>query len=160
VGNLAEENIVLKKLNENDMDLFINLRMDFFLDYYTIDETEKIQIENNLKKYFNEHINKDDFIGMYAEYNGKIASVAYMIISEKPANPNYIDGKTGTLMNVFTYPEYRRKGLAKRLVNEIIKEAKEKGVGFIHLMATEAGYNLYKHLGFNDSKDKGMWLKI
>jgi GNAT superfamily N-acetyltransferase len=83
-----------------------------------------------------------------------------LLITDKPAIPGFIGGKTGTLMNVFTYPEYRKKGIAKRLIKEIIKEAKEKEVGFIDLMATEAGYNLYKHLGFNDSKDKGMWLKI
>jgi len=152
--------MTFRKLNENDRDLFITLRMDFFLDYYDLSETEKKQIEDNLKKYFTEHINKDDFIGMIAECNGNIASVVYLIITEKPANPNFIDGKTGTIMNVFTYPEYRKKGIAKKLIKEIIKEAKEKGVGYVDLMATEAGYSLYKKLGFNDSKDKGMWIKI
>jgi GNAT superfamily N-acetyltransferase len=31
-------------------------------------------------------------------------------------------------MNVFTYPEYRKKGIAKKLIKEIIKEAKDKGM--------------------------------
>jgi len=159
-ADLTEKSIIFRKLNENDKDLFIKLRMDFFLDYYNLNETEIKQIKNSLDKYFNEHINQNDFIGMVAEYNGNIASVVYLIITDKPANPNFIDGKTGTIMNVFTYPEYRRKGLAKKIIKEIIKQAKEKGVGYIDLMATEAGYDLYKRLGFNDSKDKGMWLKI
>jgi len=158
--NKNEDDIVFRKLNESDKNLFIKLRMDFFMDYYDLNETEIKQIEDNLEIYFNEHINKDDFIGMVAEYNGKIASVVYLIITDKPANPNFMDGKTGTIMNVFTYPEYRRKGMAKELIKEIVKEAKERGVGYIDLMATDAGYGLYKHLGFNDSKDKGMWLKV
>jgi len=160
MDNLSDENIVLRKLNENDKELFIKLRMAYFLDYYDISEDEMLQIKNNLNKYFDKHINKDDFIGMIAEYNGNIASVVYMIIAEKPANPHFIDGKTGTLMNVFTYPEYRKKGIAQKLIKEIINEAKERGVGYIDLMATDAGYSLYKNLGFNDSKDKGMWKKI
>jgi len=158
--NVRGENMVFRKLNENDKELFIKLRMDFFMDYYSFEETEKRQIENSLRRYFGEHINKGDFIGMVAECNGNIASVIYLIITDKPANPKFIEGKTGTLMNVFTYPEFRRKGLAKQLIKEIVKEAKERGVGYIDLMATDAGYGLYKHLGFNDSKDKGMWIKV
>jgi GNAT superfamily N-acetyltransferase len=151
MDKLIEENIVFRKLNENDMGLFISLRLDFFMDYYNIEEPEKKQIENSLKNYFNEHINKNDFIGIIAEYNGIITSVAYLLITEKPAIPHFINGKTGTLINVFTYPEYRKKGIAKKLINEIIKEAKEKGVGFIELMSTEAGYYFFKNLGFNNS---------
>ena len=64
------------------------------------------------------------------------------------------------LMNVYTFPEYRKRGIAKKLIEKIIKEAKLKGINFIDLMATEVGYNLYKNLGFNDSKDKSMNLKI
>jgi GNAT superfamily N-acetyltransferase len=54
-----------------------------------------------------------------------------LLITEKPAIPHFTNGKTGTLINVFTYPEYRKKGIAKKLITEIIKEAKEKGVGLI-----------------------------
>jgi hypothetical protein len=41
IDKLIEENIVFRKLNENDMDLFISLRLDFFMDYYNIEEPEK-----------------------------------------------------------------------------------------------------------------------
>jgi len=160
MNNSIEKNIVFRKLNENDKELFINLRMAYLMDCYDICETDKKQIENNLKIYFDDHINKNDFIGIIGEYDNKIISVAYLIITEKPPNKNFINGKTGTLMNVYTYPEYRKNGIAKKLIGEIIKEAKTKEINYIDLMATEAGYNLYKKLGFNDSKDKSMNLKI
>jgi len=160
MDNLTDENIVLRKLNENDRDLFIKLRIDFFMDYFDLDETEKRKIENNLRVYFDEHINKGDFVGLVAEYNGNTASSVYLVITDKPANPHFMEGKTGTLLNVFTYPDYRKKGLAQKLIMEILKEAREKGVGYIDLLATDAGYPLYKKLGFNESKDKSMWLKL
>jgi ribosomal protein S18 acetylase RimI-like enzyme len=70
-------------------------------------------------------------------------------------------GKAGTLLNVYTFPEYRRKGIAKRLLEEIIKEAKLIGIDSIDLKATEDGYNLYKKLGFKDDDNyKGMILKM
>jgi hypothetical protein len=48
MDKLIEENIAFRKLNENDMGLFINLRLDFFMDYYNIEEPEKKQIENEI----------------------------------------------------------------------------------------------------------------
>jgi len=158
--NTNEENVVLKRMNENDKELFVKLRMDFFLEYYHLEETEKRQIEQSLRRYFDDHINKGDFIGLFAEYNGNIASSVYLAIVDKPPNPHFMDGKTGTLLNVFTYPAYRKKGLAQKLVTEIVNEAKEKGVKYFDLMATDAGYPLYKKLGFTESKDKNMCLKI
>jgi ribosomal protein S18 acetylase RimI-like enzyme len=103
---------------------------------------------------------ENDFIGIIGEYNKKIVSVSYFVISEKPPNPNFINGKVGTLLNVYTFPEYRNKGIAKKLIEEIIKEAKLIGVDRIDLKATKDGYNLYKKLGFKEDKDKGMGLKI
>jgi len=160
--NITEENILFRKLNKNDRDLFVSLRIIFLTECFNneIIESNKKQIENSLKIYFDEHIGKNNFIGMVGEYNGNIVSTAYLTVFNYPANPNILDGKIGILLNVYTFPEYRRKGIAKQLIENIIKEAKLIGVNRIDLKATEDGYNLYKQLGFIDDKDKGMGLKM
>lgn len=160
MDNLIEKNIVFRKLTEIDKELFVKLRMAYLTDEHTINEPEKKQIENNLKSYFDEHIFKNDFIGMVCEYNGEVISAAYLIISERPSNPNFINGKTGTLINVYTYPEYRKKGIAAKLIKEIINEAKKADISMINLQATNNGYNVYKKLGFKDSECKSMNMKI
>ena len=157
---IIEKNIFFRKLIETDKKLFVNLRMAYLTEEYKMSEIEKRQIENNLESYFDEHILKNDFIGIICEYNGKIISVAYLILSEKPSNPNFINGKTGTLMNVYTYPEYRKKGIATKLIMEIIKEAKNINVKIINLEATNAGIKLYKKIGFKESEYRSMSIKI
>ena len=157
---IIEKNIFFRKLIETDKKLFVNLRMAYLTEEYKMSEIEKRQIENNLESYFDEHILKNDFIGIIFEYNGKIISVAYLILSEKPSNPNFINGKTGTLMNVYTYPEYRKKGIATKLIMEIIKEAKNINVKIINLEATNAGIKLYKKIGFKESEYRSMSIKI
>jgi len=159
-GSSTMENIVYRKLNENDLDVFINLRILFLKETTAMSETEKCEIENSLKIYFDKYINTSNFIGIIAEHNGNVVSVAYLNIYDKPANPNITNGKTGSLMNVYTFPEYRRKGISEELIKIIIKEAKNLGIKYIDLLATEAGYNLYKKLGFNDTRDKSMSIKI
>jgi len=161
MDNFNKENIVLRRINKNDRELFVGLRLIFLMDCFdAINDTDKNDIENNLKSYFDRHIDKNDFIGIVGEYNGNVVSAAYLIILDYPANPNLIDGKVGTLLNVYTFPEYRRKGIAKNLIEEIIKEAKLIGINRIDLKATEAGYNLYKKMGFKEDKDKSMGLKF
>jgi len=83
--------------------------------------------------------------------NCGLVSVAYLAIAEKPANTTFITGKTGTLLNVLTYPEYRRKGIATKVINFLIGEAKNAGVSSIDLSATNDGKPLYEKMRFTTS---------
>lgn len=53
-------------------------------------------------------------------------------------------------MNVYTRPEYRKKGYAKKLMNMMLEDAKAENVSKIELKATEDGYSLYRSVGFED----------
>jgi hypothetical protein len=63
----------------------------------SIEEENAIRIQ--LVEYFAKHIN-NDFIAILAEDGNKVLSTAFLVITEKPANPTFITGKTGTLLNV------------------------------------------------------------
>lgn len=65
-------------------------------------------------------------------------------------SPSFITGKTGTVLNVYTKPEYRKKGYAKKLITVMLEGAKTEGVSIIEFKATEDGYSLYKSVGFED----------
>ncbi|NLM19637.1 MAG: GNAT family N-acetyltransferase, partial [Clostridiaceae bacterium] len=83
-------------------------------------------------------------------------SLAYMWIM-----PTF-EHRTGLrahLMNVYTKSEYRRRGIAKKMIELLIDEAKGKGVTEISLDATEMGRPLYKALGFEDNR-AGMVLEL
>lgn len=42
-------------------------------------------------------------------------------------------------MNMYTKPEYRRKGIAYKTLDMLIKDIKSKGISAISLEATEMG---------------------
>jgi len=83
-----------------------------------------------------------------------------LIIEEWPANRNFINGKIGTLLNVYTYPEYRKNGIATNVIKKIIEEAKKQNVAIINLFASKDGESVYKKIGFMETEDKGMRLKL
>jgi ribosomal protein S18 acetylase RimI-like enzyme len=159
--NIDNKYLIYRKLCHNDMDLFIKLRLDFINEIHKdVDKIEKDKIKISLENYFERHIENNDFIGIICEYNEKVISVAYLIIGELPANRNFINGKTGTLLNVHTYPEYRRNGIGTNVIKTIIEEAKKQNVSTIDLLASEDGESVYRKIGFVETEDKSMRLKL
>ena len=59
--------------------------------------------------------------------------------------------KTGDIIGVHQFgviKEYRSRGIARRLMQYIIKQCKQQGNTYIMLQASEAGEHLYRNLGF------------
>jgi predicted GNAT family acetyltransferase len=52
------------------------------------------------------------------------------------------------LLNVYTQPAWRRRGIAERLVREVLAWAAARGVSSVVLHASAAGRRLYERLGF------------
>lgn len=153
--------MILRKATIQDIDLLIKLRFDYLIeDNGSLVQNEKIIIQEQLREYYGKHIQDNTFIGVIAEIDNRIASTAYLAISEKPANPAFITGKTGTLLNVLTYPDFRRKGIATKVITFLIDEAKRMGVSSIDLSATSDGKLLYEKMGFTISKYTSMGMKL
>lgn len=49
--------------------------------------------------------------------------------------------------------EYRRQGIAKRMITMLIEDAKQRGVMEITLDATDEGRQLYENCGFAGSAE-------
>ena len=68
--------------------------------------------------------------------------------------PDFLNGNTGTVLNVYTKPEHRHKGYAQKLIEMMLADAKQMDLDFVELKATEDGYGLYKKVGFKDAVSK------
>ena len=151
----------LRKVDVNDIELIIKLRMDYFAaDNVIMSPEEKATIIAQLRDYLPKHIADGTFIGIVAEEAGEVLGVAFLALAEKPANPAFITGKTGTILNVLTFPQHRRQGIATKVICRIMDEAKRCGVSNLDLSATESGRPLYEKLGFYESKHTAMRLRI
>jgi GNAT superfamily N-acetyltransferase len=62
-------------------------------------------------------------------------------------------------MNVFTEPEYRRLGLARRLMVTMLDWLRQEKFGTVSLHASEYGRSLYESLGFEATNEMRMSLK-
>jgi GNAT superfamily N-acetyltransferase len=163
VNNVQVDNnkLVYRKMDINDLDLFIKLRLDFLMELVKdIDNKIVVKIKESLKNYFVKNLPENKFIGIICEYNNNVISTAFLSINEKAANPYFINGNVGTLLNVYTYPEYRRNGLSTKIMEIIIAEAKEYNLSEIDLEATNDGEKIYRRFGFKEPENKYMKLKL
>lgn len=63
-------------------------------------------------------------------------------------------GNKAYIMNMYTKPEYRRKGIAYKTLDMLIRDTKSKGITAISLEATDMGRPLYEKYGFIKMKDE------
>lgn len=146
--------MIFENANINDISALVELRIAYLLeDYGNLAENKLTIIINNLYGYFQEHLNKDLLVFICRDKN-KIVSCCFLCVTEKPSNPTFINGKTGTILNVYTKPEYRKKGIAGNLLKMLLAESEKIGLDFVELKATDSGYNLYKSIGFEDVMSK------
>lgn len=137
------------KADEGQINELVKMRLAYLnYDYKGLDREVHDRIESSLPDYFQKHLNKDLFA--YVAVDSEIIATAVLLIVEKPANPNFITGRTGMILNVYTREEYRRRGIARYLIEMVLEDAKNLKLDFVELKATNEGYELYKKMGFED----------
>jgi ribosomal protein S18 acetylase RimI-like enzyme len=80
---------------------------------------------------------------------------------QKPAIYGGVEsGKLGYLLNFYTIPEARGRGIATRLLNELLREAKSSGLKYLHLHTSKDGISIYRKAGFIEPEMPELKLKF
>ncbi|MEA5048834.1 MAG: GNAT family N-acetyltransferase [Eubacteriales bacterium] len=140
--------------NKTDIPSLVDLRLAYLCEDFP-SQTAKISsmIQEQLPDYFHRRLG-NDLLVFVCEEDARIVSTVFLLITEKPANPNFPTGLTGTVLNVYTQPQYRKRGYATRLMELAIREAGLQNLSYLELKATKAGLPLYRKLGFIPEKSK------
>ncbi len=141
--------IEYKIAGPEDIDLMMESRLEMLRVVNGLDDDYQYDdvLFNCSKDYF---LNGDQTTVLVLD-EGKViacASMSYMWIMPTFSHPT---GKRAHLMNVYTNNNYRRQGIARKMVQMLIDDAWNKGATEISLDATESGRPLYESLGFGDN---------
>ena len=108
---------------------------------------------------FRELMHAGDYVGWFAAPVSKPDSViggAGIFLRPSLPSPRKVNGATvgittgklGLLINVFTEPEWRRRGVAMLLMQRAIDWSREQRIDRLILHASDAGRPLYAKMGF------------
>lgn len=137
--------IEYRKLRMSDLEVFISMRINQLREEGA---KEDIDLRPALRDYYTRHISDGTFVSWLAVDGEKIVGTSGMSFVEKPPYFGCPSGKMGLLSSMFTDPEYRRRGIAKKLLSLVVEEAREYGCGTVQITASDMGVLLYTDFGF------------
>jgi GNAT superfamily N-acetyltransferase len=99
-------------------------------------------------------IRADEYLAWFAvDARGAIAAGLGLWLMGWPPHMLAAGPWRGNIINVYTRPECRRNGLARRLTETAMEWCRANGVSAVILHASDAGRPLYASMGFEPSNE-------
>ena len=142
--------IEYKRLTEKELDIFTEMRIRQLREEGA---AEKFDLKPYLKDYCSRHMSDGTFVSWLAFDSEKIIATSGMSFVEKPPYFSCPSGKIGIVSSMYTAPSYRRMGIARELLDRVIKDAVTYGCECIQVSASDMGVKLYSAYGFVRSEN-------
>jgi GNAT superfamily N-acetyltransferase len=138
-------------------------RAEMFRDIHAIDDAQYEAMVDASRRYFETALPGGEYLAWLAEpvsSPGKVVAGAGLqlrralpSIRHGTGDPRVITGPQGLILNVFTERAWRRRGLARQLMENVIAGARRAGVATLVLHASAEGRPLYEALGFKATNE-------
>jgi ribosomal protein S18 acetylase RimI-like enzyme len=86
------------------------------------------------------------------ERDAVVAGAGLILLDQTPS-PLDLSEKRGYILNVYVDRDYRRRGLARRLMTMILDHSRAEKIRMIALHASDEGRPLYESLGFKPTNE-------
>lgn len=138
-----------RKANTDDVGYLVELRKKQLIDEGSCCDNN---IDNELEQYFFDGITNKTLVVWLAVKGESIIGTAGVCFFQYPPTFSNPTGKIAYITNVYTKNEYRKQGVATKLLEYVMKEVKNVGCKFARLHASEQGKRLYENIGFTDAE--------
>lgn len=147
--------LLYKKATIEDIDLLTKTRIEVLRAANKLsDDIDMSEVEKQSYEYYKRALLDGSHTAYLVFDEQKIVGtggVSYFQVMPTYHNPS---GLKAYIMNMYTNPEYRRRGIAIETLRLLVEDAKEKGISAISLEATDMGRPLYEKFGFVKLNDE------
>jgi GNAT superfamily N-acetyltransferase len=145
----------IRRATVQDADIIAWHRARMFQDMGDVSDDGFEILRSKARLRLKERLESGDYIGWLATPGDKQetvvggAGIQSQPILPRPRDASIIgESRQGTIVNVFTELQWRRRGIAGRLVKEIIAWSKNEGLDRLLLHASDDRRSVYEQLGF------------
>ena len=96
-----------------------------------------VDLRSALADYYHRHLADGTFVSWLALDGATIVGTSGMSFVEKPPYFTCPSGKLGLLSSMFTDPAYRRRGIARKLLDLVVEAARAYGCGSVQITASD-----------------------
>ena len=147
--------IIYKKATIADLDILTDTRIEVLKAANQLeDNVDMSEVKKQSMDYYQSAISEDIHVAYLIFDEDKFVGaggISYFKVMPTYHNPT---GKKAYIMNMYTKPGYRRKGIAIKTLDLLVQDAKKRGITAISLEATAMGRPLYEKYGFRAMNDE------
>jgi GNAT superfamily N-acetyltransferase len=152
-------NIKIRPAILADIPEVLRQRRRMYEDMHTTDTAALTAMTELTTEYLHKAIPDGTFRAWLACDEERPIAGGAVVISPWPAHPYDLECRRATILNVYTDPEYRRRGIARQLMRTMIAWCRQEGFERITLHASDDGRHLYESLGFEASNEMRLMLR-
>lgn len=147
--------LIYKRATSEDIDILTKTRIEVLRAANQLsDDIDMSEVEKESYNYYQKALCDGSHIA-YLVFDGKrfvgAGGVSFFQVMPTYHNPS---GNKAYIMNMYTNPAYRRRGIAAKTLDMLINDTKNKGITAISLEATDMGRPLYEKYGFIKMNDE------
>ncbi len=131
-----------------DIPALVAMRRAMFVSIGHTEEAVLAAMVEASAAYFHQALPAGEFRGWVAEAGGQIVGCGGLVVHRIPPTTYNLDGRVGYIMNMYTLPEWRRRGVARAIMAAMLSWLQAQGVSVATLHATPQGRPLYEQFGF------------
>jgi GNAT superfamily N-acetyltransferase len=135
----------------DDIEALISLRIQLL-------EADDAGFDGALRTWLQTHLADGSFLAWIAEDAAAAVAASGITVLDRPPYPGNATGLDAYVTNMYTLPAYRRRGLARQLLEVLIAHARQAGIKRLFLESSREGQQLYEEFGFRLSR--GMELTL
>lgn len=152
--------IRIRRACVEDLKLILHHRLAMFEEMGFRDATVLDRVEAVSREYFKAALRAETYVGWMAEdSDGEVVGGGGIVVADWPGYPTEKQAKRAWILNMYTEPKARRRGVAKRLMQTMVDWCRDKGYRTVSLHASEAGRPLYEGMGFQRTNEMSLKLK-
>jgi ribosomal protein S18 acetylase RimI-like enzyme len=138
----------------DDARVIAEMRRRMFVAMGKPDDERMRQMVDAFALWVADAIRRGVYIGWVVETdNPEPIANAGLFLMEWPPHVRDVGVVRGYILNVWTDPEHRRKGIARDLMATIMAEARRRNIRVLTLHASDEGKQVYEKLGFRVSRE-------
>lgn len=148
-------NFIYKTATQQNIDILVTTRIKVLRAANKLaDQVDMSEVAAQSRDYYEKALKDGSHTAILVYDKDQIigaGGISYFRVMPTYHNPT---GRKAYIMNMYTNPAYRRKGIAYQTLNLLVADAKNKGIDAISLEATEMGRPLYEKFGFTGMNDE------
>jgi len=148
------EGFTLRAASTADLDTLVAHRREMFRDMGYKEDDIMQSMTARFRVWLLDKMNAGDYLAwLVSSAEGSIAAGTGLWLMDWPPHMIGKGARRGNILNVFTAREFRRRGLARSLMQAAVDWCRDNQVDTVILHASPAGRSLYESMGFQATNE-------